>query len=1446
MLRRFLILVLLLTALSTMNGASHGPPAQGGDPLPVPLAGPRNPIASDFVFTQELVPNLDLGTFVGYSVDIDGDVAVVGAPLTYVNNEPFSGAVYIYRRTFTPGPVWTLEQTLTLASPTPTGFTGDIDNQQFGVSVAIDGTKLVVGAPRRVINSPEQGAIFFYEYVGGTWIFRSFFTVLDGEFGADVALDGNYAVASDPAYDDYRGMVKIYSFGGTTWSEVQTFTQPEGVALSGTSFGFGLALDGDILLVGQPNWRESDTAPSDTGRAWIYRKGGGGTFAFDQAIEAPEVAASNVFGLSVDVYDGVFEDLFFVGMPTTFGLGKAFMFAETTANGFQLINTLGDLSGSFGSAFGAVVAIDRQDTLRAVVASPGLDKVTVLERTGTGSGQPFFAAAQLPYSSTAGNTFGFDLAIDNYTMNVGGIGNGAGFTGYALIIDEYGLGINTSTVSQPLEEGDSIFYTVRLTRRPTANVTLTPSQPFGGSTVGQCDNFSDTLTFTPTNYASEQAVLATVVQDTAAEGFHACTISNNYTSTDPNYTENFLNGREVSFYIIDDDEIVPSLTINDPAGYECTDGYSRDLPFVVTLSSIASNTVSVDWETFPDTAVENVDYDYSSGTLNIPPGNSQGVFMVEMRCDDLFEGSESFSVSLSDPVNATIADGGGFGEIINDDPKPSITVTTPTQTEGDSGNTTFTVTVAFASPTELDGAFMVSTVDSTAVAGSDYQALSTFSPLTIPASTGSMSFDLTVFGDTTVESDETFAIRISPAADEANFYLPGDAAYLDYPVTILNDDSASVPAVSVSDQSITECDGPTGNTTMTFTLSLSEPAPGPASVIATTIPGTALAIDDYEYHQTTVWFSTGETTRPFVVYTYCDDIPEANETFNVSLTSPNSLTVADGTGVGTLLDTDTGPAVSISDLTASECSGGGTFTANVTVNLSFGLTMDVDVDFETADITALAGSDYVAKTGTVTFGILETSKTIGIDIVCDNTVEPDETFAVNLTASTFSTIADSSATVTLEDDDSAPVVPAATVGDSITTECSGAGSTSITFPVNLDQAATGPVSFDYETSDLTATAGSDYLAKSGTVTFAIGQLYQPITVIVLCDATDEPNETFAVELVSMNGGTISDGVGIGTIMDDDDPLPSPIVSVTDAGGYECSPMPFYVTKPIISVFNLASGSVTVDWELSSTSATAGEDYVDASGSVTLTPAQPFVEVPVIILCDEVVEPDESVQIVVTGVSDPAVTIVDGTGNMDIANDDPNANSATITYLLQNGGFETPVNGTDWSIVSGPASRADDKVKCNKPAKNKFYSAERNCAFVFKGGTSENSQLKQAIAPAGSEATGSPLVFWMLYKSGSVVDATAGVKVKYSDGTATQKIQANLVAANAGFADFVTFDLLTSGAVKKYNVFIKHKSTSGKLTVDVVSLYLDQPAGSPRSLEALPVPQSPAGFRGNGS
>ena len=1410
--------------------------AQREQPLAVPEFTPRAPIGSDFVFTQEFNPTSEVGAFAGWSVDIDGNVAVVGAPGETIDGNVGSGAVYIYRRTFTPAPAWTLEQKLTLASPAPPGLVDGIDYRGFGISVAVDGTKLVVGAPGSEQLTVRHGSAFFYEDIGGTWIYRTHFTVTQGNFGQQVALDGNYAAVGNPRQSWIEGAVaqggvNLYTFSGANWAFLQSI-DPSGETITEHShFGTGLALDGETLLIGQPGWRVDDSIVS-AGRVWEFRRGSSGTYDFYRMIDAPETGTYFNFGASVDVFDGTFENLYFIGMPKTVsGFSKAFMFADTITDGFELISVFGEYGPGNALGFGRTVAIDQQDTLRAVVG--GENKLFVLERTGTGKGQPFVVAEELQYGSDPSLRFGIDAAIDNYGIHIGASGDDQ-TVGYSVVVDEYGLGINTGTVQETLEEGDTIFYTVRLTGPPTANVTVTPAQPFGGSAFGQCDNFSPSLTFTPANYASEQAVLATVVQDTTIEGLHNCTISNNYTSSDPNYYENLLNGREISFTIVDDDQITPVLNILDSTGYECTAGYSRDLPFVVQLSATSSSPVSVDWQTFPDSATENVDYDALSSTLTIPPGANQGTILVEMRCDDAYESGEHFVVSLSNPIGASIGDGGAFGEIQNDDSMPSVTVTTPTLVEGDSGNSVFPVTVTFTSPTELDGKFFAATVDGTAAADTDYQGVAGLSPLIIPAGAGSVTFNLTVFGDTTVEDNEIFQIRVSPAEDEANFLLPEAADYLDYPVTILNDDSAPVPEISISDASLTECDGMSGNVQMSFSVSLSMPATGPISVNYQTVDGTALNGVDYSGSGVNpLSFVNGQSSTVIQVSILCDDLPEGDESFTVLLSSPSGMVINDGSATGTIIDNDTGPTVSISDETITECSGGGTHQIFVGVSLSFALTAPVEIGYQTSDGTALAGSDYIAQSGVRTIPAYNASAAIPVMIHCDDTVEADETFTVTLTGSTYSTILDGAAAVTLEDDDTGPVVPAVTIGDAFVVECTAAGSTPITFPVTLNQSTSIPVDVDYDTSDITALAGVDYVDASGILTFSIGETYKAVTIYVLCDATDEADETFSVDLVSTTNSTIADGSAVGTIYDDDDPLPNPIVYVSDSGGYECSPMPFYTAQPIVSAANLTSGSITIDWMLSSTTATAGEDYVPDSGTVTLTPGLSIVEVPVIVLCDEDVEPDESVQLVLTNVSGAGATVADNSGDIFIVNDDPNPVSTGHAFLLNNGGFESLLQPSNWIVTSGPTTRMDDVRKCNKPQQGKYYSAERDCAFVFKGGHGENSQIQQVVQETGSESTSDVAVLWMLYKGGASVNATAGFKIVFTDGTPKQKVQTPMSDTHGRFSAILAYANLNSAAVKKYIIYVNHRSAAGKLTLDSGSFYLDQSAPPRESPAVLP-------------
>ena len=151
----------------------------------------------------------------------------------------------------------------------------------------------------------------------------------------------------------------------------------------------------------------------------------------------------------------------------------------------------------------------------------------------------------------------------------------------------------------------------------------------------------------------------------------------------------------------------------------------------------------------------------------------------------------------------------------------------------------------------------------------------------------------------------------------------------------------------------------------------------------------------------------------------------------------------------------------------------------------------------------------------------------------DTTVEPDETFFVNLLGATNGgTIVKSQGIGTITNDDTVGNI---SISD-VTIAEGNAGTSIATFTVTRTG---GTAAFDvnYATADGTATAGSDYVAQpTGTVSFAAGDLTKTISVTINGDTTIEPDETFFVNLLgATNGGTIVKSQGIGTITNDDVP-----------------------------------------------------------------------------------------------------------------------------------------------------------------------------------------------------------------------------------------------------------------------------------------------------------------------
>jgi hypothetical protein len=203
------------------------------------------------------------------------------------------------------------------------------------------------------------------------------------------------------------------------------------------------------------------------------------------------------------------------------------------------------------------------------------------------------------------------------------------------------------------------------------------------------------------------------------------------------------------------------------------------------------------------------------------------------------------------------------------------------------------------------------------------------------------------------------------------------------------------------------------------------------------------------------------------------------------------------------------------------------------VTLSAASASTVTVNFATADGTATTASgDYVPASGALTFAPGETSKSVAVTVNGDTTVEPNETFYVNLTSPTNATIAVAQGTGTILNDDGVPL-PTLSINN-VTANEGNSGPTPFGFTVTLSAASASTVTVNFATADGTATvAGGDYVATSGTLTFAPGETSKSVAVTVNGDTTVEPNKTFVVNLTNPANATIAVTQGTGTIIDDD-------------------------------------------------------------------------------------------------------------------------------------------------------------------------------------------------------------------------------------------------------------------------------------------------------------------------
>jgi len=553
--------------------------------------------------------------------------------------------------------------------------------------------------------------------------------------------------------------------------------------------------------------------------------------------------------------------------------------------------------------------------------------------------------------------------------------------------------------------------------------------------------------------------------------------------------------------------------VGDVSVAEGNAGFTNAL-FTISLSP-ARGSASVDWATAPGTATAGADYTTSGGHVTVSKTTPSVQVAVPVLGDTIDEPNETFAVNLSNASGGSIGDAQGIGTITDDDASVTIAVSdAPSVTEGNAGTTNAVFTVSLSGPSSQTVTVNAATASGTATAPSDYAATS--GPVSFAPGETSKIVNVAVNGDTIDEADETFTLNLSGATNATIADAQGVG-------TIADDDDAEL---SVADVTVPE--GNAGTSTATFTVSLSVPSAQTVTVSWATSDDSATAPADYGSGSGPLTFTPGQTSKTVGVTVKGDTIDEPDETFSVDLSGASGAPVADGHAVGTIADDDAAPTLSVGDATIVE-GDAGTTTMTFTVSLSAASGKAITVHVATADGTATAPRDYASTSGDLTFAPGDTSKTVNVVLGTDTWYELDETLTLDLSAPTNATIADGSGLGTIVNDDALVGVD---VGD-VTVVEGDAGTTSAVFPVTLTGPSGMTTTVDWSTADATATAGQDYTPASGSITFPAGVTSRQVSVDVLGDTTDEPSETFTVNLANPLNAGLSTAVGTATITDDD-------------------------------------------------------------------------------------------------------------------------------------------------------------------------------------------------------------------------------------------------------------------------------------------------------------------------
>jgi Leucine-rich repeat (LRR) protein/ribosomal protein L35AE/L33A len=582
----------------------------------------------------------------------------------------------------------------------------------------------------------------------------------------------------------------------------------------------------------------------------------------------------------------------------------------------------------------------------------------------------------------------------------------------------------------------------------------------------------------------------------------------------------------------------------------------------VTRLNGSNGAVSVDYATSDGTAMAGDDYTAVSGTLNWSDGDaSDKTFTVDINDDTDVEGDETFNLTLTNATGgATIGDPSTAEVTIVDKPVNHGTLQfSPATYSVNEDGVSVEITVTRVNGSNGAVSVNYSSSDGTATAGDDYTAVSG----TLNWKDGNSNdkkITVSITNDNDVEGDETFNLTLTNATGGA---IIGDQ---DTAVVTIVDKNSGTLQFEKAKYEVNENGG-----SVEITVTRVDGSDGAVSVDYATSDGTAKAGKDYTAVSGTLNWEDGNSSDKAITVTITDDsIYEDDEKFSLKLSNPTGgATIGTPkTTVVTIVDNEPKPPAGVlqfSSATYSVNENGG--TVNITVTRAESSDGAISVECKSSNGSATAGEDYNAVSKTLNWADGDDSdKTFTAYIIDDADVEGNETFSLTLSNPTGgATIGDpNTAVVTIVDDEVTPVhgtLQFASAAYSV-----GENGPSVTITVSRVNGSDSAVSVDYDTSDETATAGSDYTQTSGTLNWNDkDSADKSFTINITDDSTPEDDETFIVTLSNATNGAElgTPNTAVVTIIDDDDSTIFDCATVTEITTPEC--------EALVAVYNSTNG-----------------------------------------------------------------------------------------------------------------------------------------------------------------------------------------------------------------------------------------------------------------------------------